>query len=165
MYGHHRFYTPVKFIALKSFFQIDGHQTRLPVMAVNNIWPKADYRKHGKRSLGEKCKFLQVPGHPAVRPVSAEMLFIVYKIKLDTFIFRFQNSDILLSPVQIHIKARNKLQAVFEFLLHTGIFRNNDSDIKILFRKAFRQRTNHIRQAARFNKRNRLRCYKQYIFM
>ena len=60
------------------------------------------------------------------------------KVEFDTFIFHLENADILLSPVQIHIKISYVMKPIFKFLFHTGVFWNNNSYIEIFFWKTFR---------------------------
>ena len=69
---------------------------------------------------------------------------------------RLKDSDILVLPVEIHVEMTGIAHFVFHLLLHAGIFRNNDPDIKVVFVDAFRKGANYICQPSGLNKRNTL---------
>ena len=67
-------------------------------MAVHHIRPEADDRKGRKGGLGEKGKFFQIVVPVAVRLVSAEIAFIINKIKCNPFVHILQYSHITALP-------------------------------------------------------------------
>ena len=150
---HNCFYIPEKLILLESIVKIYRYKSCLPVMAVDNVRTESDHRKHRKHSFGEESKFLQIPGRAVIRLRTAEIVFIVDKVELDSVIFHLHDPDITVLISQIHIEMSDVLHLVFPFLFHAGVFRKNDANIKITLVKAFRQRPRYVCQPSGFNKR------------
>ena len=133
--------SPEKFILLEGIMQIYRNKTCLPVMAVNHVRAESDDRKHGKNCFWEESKLLD-------------------KIKLDSFVFHMHNANIAVFVSQIHIKMSNVFHFIFPFLFHTGIFRQDNTDIKIALIKTFRKCTSYIGKSSCFNKWYRFWCCK-----
>ena len=123
MYCHDRLDIPEKFILLEAVVQIYGNKSGLPVMTVYNIRSESDNRKNWQYSFGEECKFLQIPCSSIIRFGSAEIVFIVNKIKLNSFVLHVHDSYIAVLISKIHVEMCDIVHFIFPFLFHTGIFR------------------------------------------
>ena len=135
--------------------QINRYKTRLPVMTVNHIRTEIDYRKHRQNRFGEKCKFLKIPWCTVIWFRSAEIVFIVNKVEVNSLILQMHDSYITVLISQIHIKMSDILHSVFPFLFHAGIFRQNNPDVKITLVKAFRKCSCYIGKSSCLNKWHR----------
>ena len=87
MDGHNGLDSPEELILLEAVMEVNRNKACLPVMAVDNIRTEADHRKYGEHCLGEECEFLQIPRSAVIRLRAAEIIFIIYKVELDTVIF------------------------------------------------------------------------------
>ena len=165
MYRDYRFHSAEKLSLTESLLHINRNQTGLPVMTMNHIRLKTDYRKSGKNRFGKICISLYFPdGRITVNLGPAKIVFIINKVIMNTVHFRLQDSHINPFPVEIHVEMIDILHLILHFLLHTGVLRNDNPDIKILLVNAFRQRTHNICQTACLYKRNTFRRCKKNLF-
>ena len=111
----------------------------LPIVAVNNIGAEIQERECAKRCFGEKCELLNIIGNISIRLRSVKIIFVINKIECNTFVLQFQNSHILLPPIQIHIKMSLINKLILPFFLHTYILWNHHTHVVFLFVKIFRK--------------------------
>ena len=70
--------------ARKPLFEIDGHQTGLPVVAVDQVGVEIDGREHRQDSFGEECKPGDLKhGIIGIGLVAGKEALIVDEVKLD----------------------------------------------------------------------------------
>ena len=151
---HNSLDAPEEFILLERVMQINRYKTCLPVMTVDHIRTEVDDRKHREDCFGEECKFLQIPRCAVVWFRSTEVVFIVNEVDLDSIILHMHDSYITVLISQIHIKMGDIFHFVFPFLLHAGVFRQNNSHIKVTLVKAFRKCSCYIGKSSCLYKRH-----------
>ena len=98
----------IKIIISKYRMQKHRNKSCLPVIAMDNIRGKINIRQTSKYCLGKICKLFHIFIDIVVWRFSCKIKFIVHKIKVNTMIFRLENSNILPAPVQIYIKMAQK---------------------------------------------------------
>ena len=85
---HDRLNSTIKVASLKSFMQIDRNQSRLPVMAVDQIRPEIDHGQDGQRRLGEERELLNFKQRiVAIGFESIEVKLVIDEIELDAVHF------------------------------------------------------------------------------
>ena len=162
--GHDRLHPAVKVAAREALMQIHGNQGCLPVMAVNQIRAKTDHGQDGQRRFGEERKFLDLEQHVvAIGFKAVEIVFVIDKVIFDSVVFRFQDSHILVLPVELHVKVVTVMEHILLVLVHAVVLGQDHPHVVIFLIDAFRQGADHIRQAACFDKGHALRCHKQNL--
>ena len=117
---HDRLNSTIKVASLKSFMQIDRNQSRLPVMAVDQIRPEIDHGQDGQRRLGEERELLNFKQRiVAIGLESVEVKLVIDEIELDAVHFRFHDSHILVLPVEIHIEPGRSIISTSGVTLYT----------------------------------------------
>ena len=86
-------------------------------MTVDQIRPKAENRQGGKACLTEIRVFLNLKQRIVrIGFYTCKIPLIIYKIIFHAVYFGFQNSHILILPVEIHIKMRPVTQFFFHLI-------------------------------------------------
>ena len=132
-------------------------------MAVDDVRLESDDRKRGKSRLGEESKLLQVIEPVSVGFRSAEVGFVVDEIEGHTVLNIFQNADVALLAVIVHIEVIQVFEFEPDLFGNAHIFRYDNPDVKILFVKTLRKRSGDIRQSPGLDERDSFRRNKQYI--
>ena len=150
-----RFNPPEEIPVMETLLQVNGNESGLPVMAVDQIRLETDHRKSGQKCLGEESKFLNLPDRVvAVRLKAAKVAFIINEIVMDAVGLRLKNADIDILPVEIHIEMRHIPKLILHLLLHAFIFRNDHTHIIIFLINALGQRSHNVCKTTRLDKRN-----------
>ena len=142
-------------------FQQCRNHTALPVVAVNYVRLEIHQRQHIQRPAAEESEpFVFVPAHAVdIRP--REVVFIVHEIPLHAVHFDLFNPAVLAPPSQLDFKIAYMGHLFRVFARNLTEVRNQHPDVVPFLCQYRCKRTNHVGQAARFDKRNCFTGYKQ----
>ena len=129
-------------------------------MAMDDIRLETDQRQRAQYSLGEESILLNILIDVSVRLRPGKVVFIINEIKRHSADRHLQDAYILAPPGKVHVEVRQIFHLIFPLLAHAKIRRQDHSDIILLFIKASRQRSHHIRKSAGLDKGDSLRCGK-----
>ena len=104
--------------------KVYGHHSRLPIVAVYNIGCKAYVRYNIKHRAREERKALGIVVMP-VKPVTLEIILIIYKIVNNAVHMGFKYSAILPPPCNRHGYATNKIHFFAQLIGNTAVKRHN----------------------------------------
>ena len=139
MDGHDRLDAPIELVRLEGIMQINGYQTCLPVVAVDDIGPERDDGQRRKRGSAEKRELLNILEDLSVRSITLEIELIVDEVEFDALIFHLEDADILLTPCELHIEMVHILHLGLILVLDTGILRDDDPYVELVLVQVLRQ--------------------------
>lgn len=141
---------------------VEKHGTKrgVPVVCVKHVGIEINERKHFEHRFREKRKTLAVV-KMSVQALALEIVFVVHKIVGHAVVNRFVNTAILSAPAQIHKGGRDKTESIAELVVNL-LFVERDDDTAIVSQsiECFWQRTCHVAESARADKRHSFRCNK-----
>ena len=94
-------------------------------------------------------------------PWAAEVIFVVDEVICYPVDYGFEETDIDILPVVIHVEGVDVLKLVLHLLLHAGILGQENPYIKIPLVQILGERSDNVCQSSRFDERHPLRCNKQ----
>ena len=152
MDGHDGLYAAIKLVLLKSILEINRQQTRLPVVAVDDVRSETKHRQTRQSRLIKKGKLLDILIYLSIRKHTAEVELIVKKIENNAIHLELEYAHILLSPGKIHIKMVDILHLLLVLLTDGSILRNDHTYIILFLVKVPRQRTYYVSKSAGLDK-------------
>ena len=156
----------VEGVALIDGVQIDRHQRRLPVVAVNDVRMEPDGAHGGQHRLGEEDKGDNVARHIRVGIASAEEIVVVDEVESHAVPPVFLQTHIIHVAVtgEVHVKVGHIGHTVAEMLGNACVARQHDTDVKVsLIGKRLGECGHDVGQTAGLYKRIAFRTYKQNI--
>ena len=135
--------------------QIDGHQSGLPVVAVDDLRPELHVVQHLHHGPGEEAEALAVV-HVAVQIRPVEILLVVQEVPRHAVPLQGEQAAVAVAPGQVHIVVAEEVQLMAVALPHLLVQGQHHRHLCTAGRQGRRQRARHIRQAAGFAKRHRL---------
>ena len=156
----------VEWVALIDGVQIDRNQSRLPVVAVNDVGMEADSAHGGKHSLREEDEGHDVACHIGVGIAPAEEVLVVDEIESYAVPPVLHETHVIHMAVtgEVHVEMCHIGHIVAEMLGNAGVSGQNNAHVQIaLIGKSPRKRRHNVSQTAGLDKRIALRTNKQNI--
>ena len=139
-------------------------QTRLPVVAMDDLRMETNDRHHGKHCLAEEGEALDIPAQiRAVRGFAVEVELVVHEIELDAVELIFHDADMLLTAGVVHIEMVPVMEEIAVSARNTGVIRDDDTHIKAFLIKILRQCADNVSQTAGLDKRHTFGSSKQNV--
>ena len=136
-------------------FEVDGHQSGLPVVAVNDVGPELHVVQHPDNGPGEKAEPLAVV-HVAVQVRAVEVLLVVQEVPDHAILFQGKQAAVHMAPGQVHIVIAQKGQLIAKPLPDAAVQRHHHRYLRPLRGQGGRQGTGHVSQSSGFTKRDGL---------
>ena len=127
--------------------QVDGHQSSLPVVAVDDLRPELEVGQHPHDGPGEEAEPLAVVD-VSIQVGAEEILLVVQEIPGHAVLLQGEQAAVAVPPGQVHEVVALEFQLAAEALLHPLVHRQHHSYLGTLLSQGRGQRTGHIRQAA-----------------
>ena len=142
-------------------------QSRLPVVAMDNVGTEADNRQDRQNSLTEECKALDVPFQVrGIWVVTLIVELVVNKIEFDAVVLILHDANVnaVGSIAVVHIEVSNILEIVPEFSGDTGVIGQDHTDVELVLIDILRQSAHNVSQTACLYKGNTFRSSEEDIF-
>ena len=162
MDGEHGFDTPHRVPAGGHILEIDGHQRRLPVVAVDHIRHPVQAGHQVHHRLAEKGKALAVV-ILAVQAAPAEIVLVVHEIPCYAPVLHDEQSAVLVPPRHVHIDIAAVHHPLTPLLGDLIIQRQDHRHLIAVLGQGYRQTAGHVRKTARLAEGKRLTGGKQYF--
>ena len=135
--------------------QIHGHQSGLPVVAVDDFRPELHVVQHLHHSPGEEAESLSVV-HISIQIRAIEVLLIVQEIPRDAIPLQREQAAIAVAPGQVHIVIAQEGQFMAVPLPHLLVQGQHHRYLRAAGGQGAGQRSRHIRETTGLAKRHRL---------
>ena len=138
--------------------EVDGHQCRLPVVAVENVGDPVQTGQQVDDRLAEEGEPLAVV-ELAVQPPAAEVFLVVHEVPRHAAILQREQPAILVPPAQIHVDIPAERHLLPPLLPDLVVQGQDDRRLHAVAGECRGQAAGHIRQTAGFTEGVRLACY------
>ena len=135
--------------------EVDGHQRRLPVVAVDHLRPEAQVGQHAHHGPGEEAEALSVI-HVAVEVGTVEILLVVQEVPGHAVLLHGEKAAVVVPPGKVHIVIAKIGQLIAEALFHPLVQRQDHRHLGTFGCQSRRQGAGHVCKTAGFTKRNSL---------
>ena len=162
MDGEHGFDTPHRVPTGGHILEIDGHQRRLPVVAVDHIRHPVQTGHQIHHRLAEKGKAFAVVVL-AVQAAPAEIVLVVHEIPRHATVLHDEQSAVLVPPRHIHIDIAAVHHPLAPLLGDLIVQRQDHRHLIAVLGQGYRQTAGHVRKTARLAEGKRLTGGKQYF--
>ena len=136
---------------------VHGNESRLPVVAVNDIGMEIDIGEHLQNRAGEESKSLGVV-IVAVESTALEVVLVVDEIVGAIIPARPEQSAILMSPRHRYGEVGDEVELVLQILRDGAVKRNYDTAILTLSAKGMRKAACYVSESAAAAERVCLGC-------
>ncbi len=144
MYREDRAHVVVERQALVILAQEDRGQSRLPVIAVQDVATEIRQVLEALRDgLGEEGEALAVV-EVAIEAVALKEMLIVDEVVVDAILLDALQTAVLASPPHVEIEVADMLHLVDVLLLDGAVFRKHHHDAAAGCHKRLRQRAGHV---------------------
>jgi len=126
--------------------QVHGHQSSLPVVAVDDVRGEVDVEQSLQHSTGEEGETLAV----IVETAALEVILVVEEVVGHAVHFSLEQAAVLAAPAHRHRVVGNVLQLIPE--LQIAVQRHNDTGVHAVLHQGFGQGTGHVCQTTGFCK-------------
>ena len=151
MDGHDALDTLVERMGGKGGMQQYRDQTRLPVVAMDDLRMETDDRHHCKHCLAEEGETLDIPVQIAgVGRFAVEIVFVIDKVELDAVEFIFHDADVFLLTGIVHIEVMTIVEEVAVSSRNAGVIGDDDTDVKAFLIQVLGQGADNIGKTAGF---------------
>ena len=162
MDGEHGFDTPHRVPAGGNVLEIDGHQRRLPVVAVNHIRHPVQTGQQIHHRLAEKGEAFAVV-ILAVQPAPAEIVLVIHEIPRHAPILHDEQAAVLVPPCHVHIDIAAVDHPLPPLVGDLIIQWQDHRHLIAVLGQRYRQTAGHVRKTARLAEGKRLTGGKQYF--
>ena len=120
-----------------------GQHSRVPVVAVDHVWFKAQIRQGVQHSAAEETVLLPLRIAAAIDPV-AEIGFVVHQIDSHAVQLQAFDTHIFLTPAELHIEIKQVLNPVGIAFFDAAVVGGNDSCVYVELFECLGQRSHHV---------------------
>ena len=140
--------------------QVDGHQSGLPVVAVDDIGSPVDLAGSLDDGAGEESVALAVI-EVTVELETLEVVLVVHEVEGHTLALQTEQAAVGLAPAQSDVEVLDELHLAAPLLADALVQGQHDDDFVAFLSQSLRQRAGHVGQTAGLDKRSDLRSGKQ----
>ena len=135
--------------------EVNGHQSGLPVVAVNHVGPELEVGQHPHHGAGEEAEALAVI-HVAVEIRAVKVLLVIQEVPCHAVPLQREQAAVAVTPGEVDEIIAFKFQLAAKAFPDPPVQGKYHSDFCTLLGQSGRQGTSHVRQTAGFAKGNRL---------
>ena len=159
--GEHAAHGRIEGQVLVLNFQQRGHHAALPVVGVQHVGVEVNQRQHVEHRAAEKAVALVLIPAQAVDVGTAKVVLVVQEVEDYAVLFEHLHAAVLPAPAQLDVKMQQVLHLLLILLGNGRVHGQHHTHVMSLFGQHRRQRAYHVRQAARFDKRDAFACGEQ----
>ena len=126
---------------------VNGNQSRLPVVGVNDVGMEVDVGQHLKDRAREECESLGVV-IVTVERAALEVVFVVDEIVGAVVPARPEQSAVLMSPCNRHCEVGDEVELVFKILRNGAVKRYDDAAILSFSAQGMRKAARYVGKSA-----------------
>ena len=138
-----------------------GYHAALPVVGMDDVRLPVQQGQGVEDAAAEEAETLVLVAAQAVDVGTAEVILVVHEVPGDAVLLEHLNTAVLLAPAQLYLKVQHMGHLAGVLLRNRAVQGQNDAHVVALLGQHRRKRTNHVRQAARLDKRHAFAGSKQ----
>ena len=145
--------------------EVDRHEARLPVVAVDDVRFEPDDGEGGQDRLVEEDELSKVLRHAGVGVAVGEILLVVDEVVDDAVLLEFHDADILhdARARDVHVEVTDILHALFILVRDARVLRHHDPDVDAFRGKSLGQGAHDVSESACFREGVAFGTNKQYF--